>query len=513
MHASTQPNRPGTTFRSAATTAPQTVRHDRVTTMNTRFTRLGFCATLAGSLLMALGMSSSALAAWETSNWEVSEPLPTECRERGDPNAKHPTLEGMVSYHQRVMQDASRWYERLGFPDPLVTRKNNKIQAQLIPDSNYEGSYYFFNEKRICLSKAPSILVPDGPLMHLARYAAVHELFHGITAAYPFQWKDKSTQLPECLPSTGVNNRGWLTEGAPAYLQIRWHEMANGEPYGHPFHGSRRYAWVRHFDQPLDWAHRPPPDPALDNDPNRPLKWSCDYGTWYFWYAVGEMLADKRQPDQRVAYLQNIFSQNGPWEGSGVAVVDAGLKEAAEAFRSLPAYRQGLYSLYPQFVARYLDSDAFYEDIEDVLIFGAPAKYESVDADTVFYPGTEIPLAPLMPLASQAWRIRIAPDAEASAPSGSDHGKTGHLVKFTLIPLANTDREALHLIVDTAVIRQPKAASARYETSYKIDDREPNEDGEYEFFVRVANVAPDAAATEAALFKLLVEVDGFYGDQ
>lgn len=102
---------------------------------------------MAGWTLLAIMTAPNALAAWKTSNWEVSEPLPTECRERGDPNAKHPTLEGMVSYHQRVMQDASRWYERLGFPDPLVTRKNNKIQAQLIPDSNYEGSYYFFIEK------------------------------------------------------------------------------------------------------------------------------------------------------------------------------------------------------------------------------------------------------------------------------------------------------------------------------------------------------------------------------
>lgn len=453
---------------------------------------------MAGWTLLAIMTAPNALAAWKTSNWEVSEPLPTECRERGDPNAKHPTLEGMVSYHQRVMQDASRWYERLGFPDPLVTRKNNKIQAQLIPDSNYEGSYYFFNEKRICLSKAPSILAPDRPLMHLARYAAVHELFHGITAAYPFQWQDKSTQLPNCLPSTGVNNRGWLNEGAPAYLQIRWHEMANGEPYGHPFHGSRRYAWVRHFDQPLDWAHRPPPDPALDNDPNRRLKWSCDYGTWYFWYAVGEMLADKRQPDQRVAYLQNIFSQNGPWEGSGVAVVDAGLREAAEAFRSLPAYHQGLYSLYPEFVAQYLTEDAFFEHVQE-LELGTPAAVETRSTKD-----ENSPTGPLLPLASRAWRVRVTlPDPRPRRTA----------IRVTLDAEDGGNRDQLHLIVDNRLIRRPVKRTTPYTWEEWMPKPGAADGPDSEFLIRIANVAHDAAATAPVAYRLKVEVEGFHGGE
>ena len=220
------------------------------------------------------------------------------------------------------------------------------------------------------------------------------------------------------------------------------------------------------------------------------VSWACDYGTWYLWYAIGDMIG--RTPEETVAYTRFLLDGDGPWSDGGVATVDAGLKEAAAAYDAIEPYRGGLYDLYPEFVAQYLTHDRFYGALEEVEL-AAPGLYETAAVS-----------APLGPLATRAWRVRVRLPADASP--------IPYNVRFTLTAEGGTDRDALHLIVGDDVAGRPADDAAPYTAVERTDYAEPGPDGTVEYLVRVANVAEEAAATEAATFSLRVEVDGFYGD-
>lgn len=385
--------------------------------------------------------------------------------------------------------------------EQLAFEGGERYLGYLNPDPTGIGSLHD-EYGRINLSTHPGFLKPIDSLEQLFEVSAVHELFHAVQAGNPayfqFVYGKNSQQpgSPECERDVVANH--WLTEGSASAVQIQYLERQNKYVYGHPFKGSPRVSWVRYFDQPLDWGGLPPQYRIRDITPiwRDRQSWSCSYGTWYFWYAVGNMLGSKDPDDsRRTAYLRHIFGQHGPWEGTGLAMVDAGLKQAAKAFEAIAPYQGGLFALYPQFVAQYLNVDDFYENVENVVMV-APSLYETSQQLT--------DISMLEPIASRAWRFRVQLPSNATL--------VPHIVRFVLESPNQSSLEGLHLIVDRKVIERPVDPSVPYSHTRSTGIDSPNEQGEWEYFVRVANVAKDAATTLPAEFILRAEVEGYYGE-
>ncbi|MEM6285956.1 MAG: hypothetical protein AAF845_02235 [Bacteroidota bacterium] len=461
-----------------------------------------------GRVLLALALAAltaaPAAAQWPTTEWVVEEDI--------DPDGVAMKLFGwggaelarqtgpwfdreiVADKHTGMLQAASRWFESLGFAAPYqMTEGGGRAAgageaylAYLKPDESDIGSVHTFPSGKMALTSHPGFLRPDSPMWTLMEASAIHELFHGIQGSTPGM-PSTETPIPNC-ESPGVAGRDWLIEGSAAAVQIAWIEGQSGR-YVHPFVAPGRAAWVRTFDQPL---HRPSvpvryrSGPARDAERAAGRSWMCSYGTWYFWYAAGEMLAQRDH--ERVAYLRYIFAPGRSWSGVGLEAVDEGLREAAQAFGSITPYQDGLYDLYPEFVAQYLTEDEFYETLEEVNL-GAPDLFETTDASG----------GPLEPVSMRGWKVRVAlPEISGSQP---------YAVRFTVDAPTEAGRDALHLIVDQDVIGRPVDPTAPYAHVAYVDAA----DGEAEFLVRVANVAEDVTATTDAAFSLRVEVDGFYG--
>ena len=69
-------------------------------------------------------------------------------------------------------------------------------------------------------------------------------------------------------------------------VQIRYLERARGVTFEHPYKNPQFAAWTRYFDHPV---HQPRHSKLPTNST---LSWYCGYGSWYFWYAMGDMLGD-----------------------------------------------------------------------------------------------------------------------------------------------------------------------------------------------------------------------------
>ena len=454
------------------------------------------------SAALILGMGGSAHAAWPTTQWIVVEsPVPLGKQISGGKAAVGERKKIALSY-MRNLAIGGDWFESMGFSAPYQLNEKDRFKfegqerykAHLKTDPESRSSAHW-STGNMHLSTHPGFLNPKTTTDELFQAAAIHELFHGIQRANPKYSKFSNTvlhQLPECDPGEYAND--WFTEGSASAVQIQFLERTRQYIYGHPFKDGSRKAWVRVFDQPLDMG-RIPPQHQGEPEVSDPLtSWQCTYGTWYFWYAVGNMLGSIDPYDlRRTAYLRYIIEQDGPWEGTGIAVVDAGLKLAGEKMNALRVYRGGLYALYPQFVGQYLDEDAFFENVEHVDM-ATPGLYETTSA----YGG-----GPIEPIATRAWRVRVHLPPDVSA--------LPYTVRFVLESPEPSTLEGLHLIIDNRVIAHPADPTAPYSHTRRTD-----EDlllrGDLEYFVRVANVAPNAIDTHAADFVLRVEVEGFYGE-
>lgn len=450
-------------------------------------------------------LPAPARAAWSTTDWKVKEEAEILWLHKEPEGDRIP----IARKHETILKNASLWYQRLGFAQPAQNMDDGKFIAYLQTDTSNIGSAAS-SDGTMWLTSNPGFMKLDARMWELMEPSAVHEVLHSIQYSSPpflAYMRKQESGPPACRDFPTADD--WITEGTASYAQIRWIEQQKGIRYGHPFTGSQRPTWVRHFDQPLDWGSTPA-DLMVSYEKNRQTpadvneydwrkdetySWMCSYGSWYFWYGVGEMLGGKAGNDpRRISYLRYIFDQPGPWEKTGLAMVDAGLKEAAKDYDAIRPYRDGLYSLYPQFVAQYLDADGFYEHLEEVTL-GTPALYEATSS----LDGEPIPA-----LATRAWRFHIRlPENVSSMP---------HAIRFSLEVPEGVDRDALHLIVDSDVIRHPADPTARYSYTLFTDLETPNEEGEFEYLVRVANVAPEAVQTEPAEYLLRAEVEGFYGD-
>ena len=420
----------------------------------------------------------------------------------------------IASAHRKTLEEASRWYRQLGFAAPYQVTEDQDLDVSpgeaylgfLRPDPTESGSSHNA-EGLMMLTSNPGYLSAVSPLWELMRASAVHEIYHGLQSAESPSLRARTTNhrpmLPDCRSSVDdglkETDLSWFVEGSAAMVQVRWLEREKGAKWGHPFKGSHRAGWVRHFDQPLHKGSLPPEQrnpPALSDsqlESARTTSWWCSYGSWYFWYAAGDMIG--RNGAEKVAYTKYLLNADKPWDDGGIANVDAGLKAAAEAYNAIGPYRGGLYHLYPQFVAQYLTDDRFYGQLEQVDI-GIPGLYETTSS---------LSGGPLQPIASRAWRVRIRLPRNASA--------IPHTVRITLDAPEGTDRDDLHLIVDDALIGRPSGPTVPYAEVQQIDTTTPTVDSVVEYLVRVANVAEDATETDNAEFSLRVEVEGYYGEK
>ncbi|NGR07443.1 hypothetical protein G5B41_07700 [bacterium SGD-2] len=392
----------------------------------------------------------------------------------------------------------------MSFPAPyqinerreFAFKDNERYLAYLRPDSSNPVSAHS-SAGRMRLSSHESLLDPQTPNERIYQAAAVHELFHGIQRAYPSyrSWADRADmkKLHGCDPGERAND--WLTEGTASAVQIQYLERQNRQHLNHPSHGPSDIRWARTFDQPLHWPRLSEEQSVVMPAGVAPYAWQCSYGTWYFWYAVGNMLGSPNPLDtRRTGYLHHVFSQEGSWTDSGLAMVDLGLKHAAAAMDALRPYHGGLYALYPQFVAQYLDDDKFFEHVETVAL-ETPAVYEFHSDD----------LSRIEPVATRAWRIRV----QTAQDSASDAHYT---VRFSLNSSDPAMKDALHLIVDQTLVSRPEDSATPYSQLRRIHPHLLDADGGIEYLVRVANVARNAVDTEPAEFTLKVEVEGFYGE-
>ncbi|MGY1424469.1 hypothetical protein [Lysobacter sp. A289] len=466
----------------------------------------------------ALGLAASAWAqstksgSWPTTEWVVMEgrqdTFMNQARgmvgKEGLPSRPSGERREIAEKHERFLEAASIWYQSHGFPAPLQWTEDENLTVDpgeaylgiLDTDPTEKGSSHSI-DGLMTLTTHPEFLTAGTPRWDLMEVSAVHEIYHGIQKSMSPSlraWNGSgSPELPGCPGDTNID---WLGEGTAAMVQVRWLEGKHGDSWGHPFKGSHRASWVRHFDQPLHEGSLPPehrvPKEWSQFSTSETSSWFCDYGAWYFWYAVGEMIG--RNERDKIAYTQYLFAGEEPWDDGGIANVDAGLKQAAEDYDAIQVYRDGLYDLYPQFVAQYLTEDRFYGKLEEVEL-GTPALFETTSAETG---------GPLGSLATRAWRFRVMLPRNASS--------IPYNVRFTLNAPHGTDRDALHLIVDERVVNRPVDPTSLYADVQRTDLTTPAADGAIEYLVRVANVAEMASETADAQFSLRVEVDGFYGN-
>lgn len=446
---------------------------------------------------------------WPTTDWIVVDgnatvDAPPPSGERGR----------LAEKHRKALKAASPWYQKLGFPAPRQLTEGRDLPVEsgeaylgflkTSPDSPFS---HHDSDGEMWLTSNPGFLAEDEPMWQLLKASAVHELYHAIQRGMT-RSLDAAARDPDRIELLACQKTGsshipsdlnWITEGTAAMVQIRWLEQQSGERWGHPFKGSHRPTWIRQFDQSLSlgWLSSEQRQPRGKGDM---ASWSCDYGTWYFWYAVGEMIG--RNDGEKVAYTRYLYSGPRAWGIEGIGAVDLALQRAAEEYDAIRAYRGGLYDLYPQFVAQYLTEDDFYGNLQTVEL-GTPDLYETRSLPKGSPLGPVDPRGPIEPLGSRAWRFSIKlPENESSIP---------YNVRFTLDALHGTDRDDLHLIVDEHVVHRPVDPTAPYADVQRTDLATPAASGAVEYLVRVANVAANAAETEDAMYSLRVEVDGFYG--
>lgn len=271
---------------------------------------------LASGTLMLGALPLNAQSAWPTTEWVImchpsliGEPGP-HLEERGHLLAAEdcfPDSPGPISAFQADFRRASEWLESLGFRGPAVRRFPNSAYIATIANSAHIGSlcpgekplgcYHpatgnIFVEQSLYFSMRPADSTHLG--VEFSMGAAAHELFHGVTLAYPtFHGDDAAFPL-------------WIVEGTAFYVQRTHVEQNDGLPL--PLR-------IRNFSRPL---HQP--DTGGEGlDP---------YLTWPFWEGVGRLLGQplglpvRDQP----AYLHDLFENQTFRTHQGLEGVDEGLR-------------------------------------------------------------------------------------------------------------------------------------------------------------------------------------------
>jgi|GEM_PF-2821649 len=284
---------------------------------------LSMGALAAGSLALA-PLPLNAQNAWPTTEWAVmchpsliGEPGP-HLEERGYLLAAEDCLYGApgpVSVFQADLERASEWLESLGFRAPAVRRFSdsayiatlaNSVHIEIICRDQKALGCYNRESENIYMEQSVYFSLPEpestNPGVQSGMGAAAHELFHGVTFAYP------SFQAEGAAHGHGTTPTLWIIEGTAFYVH-RTHVEQN--------QGLLLHLPIRNFSRPL---HEP--DPGNDH--------RDAYLSWPFWEGVGHLLGQPLglSARDRPAYLHDLFEHQTFATHRGLEGVDDGLRAA-----------------------------------------------------------------------------------------------------------------------------------------------------------------------------------------
>ena len=448
-----------------------------------------FASCLIG-LFLVVTVAPVGAQSWDTTTWFV---VSEDGSELTGARAAHGQVFG------EMLEQSSVWYRSLGFRAPdqeRVPESPGGFLARVKDDPVGISSNNSWDTARdpeprnwMYLTGNLGMTSPSTSLERLMWASPVHELFHAIQWSYPSYntFGVLPQTLQACTPqgSSGASDAqayAWFSEGTASMIQVRWIERAKGQPYQHHYRDASRASWVRFFDQPLNEPHLPASHLAQafrTGESAAGRGWWCGYGTWYFWYAAGEMLA--KQSGQEVSYLHYILDRPESWTGGGIEPVDTGLREAAAAFESPSRYDEGLYEIYPTFIAEYADDKRFYGQPDPVYLQGrTQVRWREGFIE---------------PVATKAFEITVNVD-DNIPPDESAR------VRVTLDPQPNRDQ--LHLIEGQRQAVRPLADEDPYTLELAVRK-------DTTLLVRLANVAEDASATLETAYRIRFELGGFYG--
>lgn len=383
-------------------------------------------------LTVALASPSSAAAQdWLATDWTV------ECLTVNEGTCTATEAAGANTYFAGTLEEASQWLKGLGFRGPKIEhRESIDSYIAYISDVDNEGGegspdtigVYYPDLEQIYLTSDRYFAMGEGDTpqeraLDLAydiedTATVVHELFHGVQYGYP--------RFGNPVPD-------WITEGMADAVQLAW--VRRTMP------GVRMRGGTRAFDHPL---HKPKDD-------------SDAYNTDRFWRGIGKILGSRDD----IGYLHTIL-QKDLASGSGLGGVDEGLREIDP---------EGLYNLYPEFIARHTNNAYFFDDIGQVsLVYDDSSSVEKSVQGTV------------REVAADAHEVSVHVPAWETAELE--------------IRLAN-DHDDLHLVVDSERLDE-SAGPGRNVFHATV---EGGGDART-FFVRVANVARKAVDTGARHYNL-----------
>lgn len=385
----------------------------------------------AGLVLSALLPVSALADGWETTEWYVAcdtdliDSLPDEfCAHDADRAAVGPAAATRAG-----LEDASVWLEGLGFREPRIDIQPGDppaYKAYLSNEANTHGKgdpshgIYDPAEWRLSMSSDYHFAIGEGESQKErqddlaqampATAAMVHELFHAVQRNY---------QSGDVYHS---RDHDWIFEGTAEAVALAWLKRS---------HDGHVSAEGRSYEYPL---HRPRVGDGVYDE----------YGTFHFWFSLGEVLGST----DRVQYLDRLLDQDLSAH-RGLAGIDMGLRQW---------HSDGLYALYPTVMARFAMQAGFFDEVtEHVLTF--PRDEQMIRGQSV------------RPVATRAHRLKI------DVPKG----KTAGLA----IRFAKDERPDLHLLVDRK--RRDIDGDGTPRNVHRGVLHGPRT-----VFVRVANVAPVA---------------------
>lgn len=248
---------------------------------------------------------------------------------------------GIRQLAEEQLESSSRWLSALGFGGPVISPlPADPAEGLLEPERSllcadrycaaidlipHAHAQYFPEDMYLRVGlRWPRAFGPDShltPSNATVAYSPTHELFHAIQFGY-------RNGIPPETPGLWR----WLLEGTSELV-----EQVAAERGGTATTPSAAH---RYYDDAL---HVPPTTENLSVF----NQWA--YGTWYFWDYLGHRLGS---PD-RVQYLREVLAQDLS-AGNGLVGVDRALKGLGT---------QGLYDLYPAFVADRLRESRFFRSL------------------------------------------------------------------------------------------------------------------------------------------------------
>lgn len=408
----------------------------------TRKTGLASCIGRAAIGLIIAALPFPALAQnWPTTDWEPF------CGPdiRGRCSLDDPGVE--VFLHQ--LSEASKRFDAMGFLAPAIdpmgiVRKAypvNFVEGGLIsPTGERVAGLYFHSERRIDLDYAYYFAMgaePEG-----GDFAPTHELFHAIQFAYP-----------------GSHHLHSLGDAA------NW-----------VFEGSAEAAELALWDHAVLYMGSPWLDSPLDQFRLRERTGDQRYIAYPFWLHVADTYGGSRPDGFGILhdFFRGLESQAG--RGSSIAMVDGALRMIDP---------EGLYNIYPGFIANYGNDVARYETPIRV---SAPSDPFQITYNTQI-DGT------IDPVSAQAFMVELLGFTEQQGSGRSE----------VEIWLKTDSPESLHLIVGDTRYDQP--GNNRNIYSSAISGRALNDllllDS---LLVRVVNVADNPATYRQVDYQLIVTV-------